>query len=86
MRAAAAWTDRRPPSILAGTGASLNVVVHTEDGLSTGFVVDELLDIVDERFVIEEKVGRATGVLGTAVIQQKVTRVLDLAQVREHAR
>ena len=64
----------------AGEADSINVVVHTENGRSVGFVVDELLDIVEERFVLEEGVGTGTGVLGTAVIQQKVARVLDLAQ------
>lgn len=64
-----------------GEADSINVVVHTDEhGRSVGFVVDELLDIVEERFVLEEGVGMGAGVLGTAVIQQKVARVLDLAQ------
>ena len=72
--------------VLQSDVPSINVVVHTENGHSVGFVVDELLDIVEERFVLEEHVGRAEGVLGTAVIQQKVARVLDLAQAVEEAR
>ena len=62
---------------------TINVVVHSEDGRHVGFVVDELLDIVEERFVVEDRVGAQQGVLGTAVIQQKVARVLDLAKAVE---
>ena len=76
----------RSADVLAGESGSLNVVVHTENGHSVGFVVDELLDIVEERFVLEEEVGAGAGVLGTAVIQQKVARVLDLAKAVEVAR
>jgi two-component system chemotaxis sensor kinase CheA len=66
---------------------AVNVVVHTEDGHSVGFLVDELLDIVEERFVVEARVGAGEGVSGTAVIQDKVARVLDLSKaVAEEAR
>jgi two-component system chemotaxis sensor kinase CheA len=76
LRSADASTDAQ--SLLEGTSDSINVVVHSEGGHSVGYIVDELLDIVEERFVVEGHVGSGRGVLGTALIQNKVARVLDL--------
>jgi two-component system, chemotaxis family, sensor kinase CheA len=55
----------------------LQVVVYTGQGQSVGLVVDRILDIVEESFVIEPKTGR-TGVMGSAVIQKRVTDILDV--------
>ncbi len=55
-------------------------VVFTEKGRSVGLVVDEILDIVEE--LIEKRdIGCRAGVLGSAVIQGRVTELLDIQAV-----
>jgi len=56
---------------------SLQVVVYAEKGRSVGLVVDRILDIVEESFVMQRQTGR-TGVMGSAVIQKRVTDILDV--------
>jgi two-component system, chemotaxis family, sensor kinase CheA len=56
---------------------SLHVVVYSDRGRSVGLVVDRILDIVEESFVIENQTARK-GVLGSAVIQKRVTDILDV--------
>jgi two-component system, chemotaxis family, sensor kinase CheA len=53
------------------------VVVYTEEGRSVGLVVDRILDIVEESFV-HQRPAKREGLLGSAVIQQKVTDLLDV--------
>jgi two-component system, chemotaxis family, sensor kinase CheA len=60
----------------AETG-KLPVVVYSEDGRSVGLVVDRILDIVEESFVCQQPT-RREGLFGSAVIQQKVTDLLDV--------
>jgi chemotaxis protein histidine kinase CheA len=56
---------------------SLHVVVYAEKGRSVGLVVDRILDIVEESFVMQRQSGRK-GMLGSAVIQKRVTDILDV--------
>ena len=56
---------------------SLHVVVYTHNGRSVGLVVDRILDIVEESFAIQAQTG-SQGVLGSAVIQKRVTDILDV--------
>ncbi len=56
---------------------ALHVVVYADSGRSVGLVVDRILDIVEESFVIQQETGRR-GVLGSAVIQKRVTDILDV--------
>jgi two-component system, chemotaxis family, sensor kinase CheA len=56
---------------------SLQVVVYADHGRSVGLVVDRILDIVEESFVVRPQMGRA-GVMGSAVIQKRVTDILDV--------
>ncbi|HTT20573.1 MAG TPA: chemotaxis protein CheA [Candidatus Binatia bacterium] len=56
---------------------SLHVVVYTHNGRRIGLVVDRILDIVEEAFVMQTQTGRK-GVLGSAVIQKRVTDILDV--------
>jgi two-component system chemotaxis sensor kinase CheA len=58
----------------------LEVVVCTEQGRSVGLVVDHILDIVEENVALEHR-GESGGVLGAAVVQQRVTELLDVAGV-----
>ena len=57
--------------------ATLQVVVYSEQGRSVGLVVDRILDIVEETIVPQQPSKRA-GLLGSAVIQQRVTDLLDV--------
>ena len=58
---------------------ALHVVVYSEGGRSVGLVVRRILDIVEEsitsRCDLEEP-----GVLGSAVVQEHVTELLDVRQ------
>jgi two-component system, chemotaxis family, sensor kinase CheA len=56
---------------------ALHVVVYSEKGRSVGLVVDRILDIVEESFVLQRQSTRE-GVVGSAVIQKRVTDILDV--------
>ena len=56
---------------------TLQVVVYSENGRSIGLVVDRILDIVETSLSIQRTVKRV-GVLGSAVIQNRVTDLLDI--------
>ena len=58
----------------------LQVVVHSEGGLSVGLVVDEILDIVDQHVAVIRKADNAH-LLGSAVIQQHVTDLLNVPEL-----
>jgi len=65
---------------------SLQVLVHRHDGNSVGLVVDEILDIVDDHIVIHRsKDGSRPGIEGTAVIQGKVTDLIDVGSVMSYS-
>jgi two-component system chemotaxis sensor kinase CheA len=53
------------------------ILVFSDDGRSMGLVVDEIIDIVEERLTIEVASGR-DGVLGSAVIKNLATEVIDV--------
>ncbi|MFA9444669.1 chemotaxis protein CheA [Egicoccus sp. AB-alg6-2] len=66
-----------------GTNASegpLEVVVHQVAGRAVGIVVDAILDIVEQHLDLDDGDGRP-GLLGSAVIQERVTDVLDVAAI-----
>jgi chemotaxis protein histidine kinase CheA len=67
-------------SAQADARAPLQVIVYTEQDRSVGLVVDHILDIVEENLVVERP-GRRSGVLGSALIQQRVTELLDVEGV-----
>ena len=60
--------------------ARLQVVVYSEAGRSVGLVVDRIVDIVDETLVIQNPAQRR-GVIGSSVIQKRVTDLLDVPSV-----
>ena len=67
MAATAAADDRDP----------MQVVVYSQRGQSVGLVVDEILDIVEDTIQVRpSRAGR--GLIGSAVIQQRVTDVIDV--------
>jgi two-component system, chemotaxis family, sensor kinase CheA len=58
----------------------LQVVVFSGNGRSLGLVVDRIEDITDETIAVRDD-ARKGFLLGSAVIQQKVTDIVDLQQV-----
>jgi two-component system chemotaxis sensor kinase CheA len=58
----------------------LQVVVYSEEGRSVGLVVDQILDIVEETISVRCATSRQ-GLRGSAVVQQRVTDVLDVAGI-----
>ena len=55
----------------------MQAVVYTHEGKSVGLVVDQILDIVEETITVKRSLTRK-GVMGTVVVQDKVTDVLDV--------
>ena len=56
---------------------TLQVVVCTEQGRSYGLIVSQINDIVDEAVTIT-RTAAARGILGSAVVQDRVTDLLDV--------
>ncbi len=61
------------------TGDLLPVVVYTEQDRSVALAVDEIVDIVEEVVDVKSDLD-AMGLLGSAVIRQRVTELLDVRQ------
>jgi two-component system chemotaxis sensor kinase CheA len=59
------------------TSGSQPILVFSDDGRSMGLVVDEIIDIVEERLNIEVA-GSSEGILGSAVIKGLATEVIDV--------
>jgi two-component system chemotaxis sensor kinase CheA len=59
------------------TTGSQPILVFADDGRSMGLVVDEIIDIVEERLHIEVA-GSQDGILGSAVIKGQATEVIDV--------
>jgi len=69
---------RLGPQERTGTPAGMTqVVVYSESGRRVGLVVDKILDIVEESYLMQ-RTSRREGLFGSAVIQQKVTELLDV--------
>jgi two-component system chemotaxis sensor kinase CheA len=59
------------------TADPMQVVVYAEGGRSVGLVVDRVLDIVETAVEVQRPT-RREGIVASAVIQQRVTDLLDL--------
>ena len=60
------------------TGSAQPLLVFTDGGRSVGLIVDEIVDIVEDR--LEIKVASETpGVLGSAIIREQAAEVIDVA-------
>ncbi len=59
---------------------ALKVVVYSENGKSVGLVVDNIHDVVEEEISVQHRM-RRNGVIGSAVIQTKVTDLLDVPEI-----
>lgn len=63
---------------------SLPVIVYSEGDKSVGFVVRRILDVVEDAVTVE-RMNSQPGVLGAAVVQGKVTDLLDVrGLIRSH--
>jgi two-component system chemotaxis sensor kinase CheA len=69
------------PAHAVGDGP-MQVVVHSTGSGSVGLVVDEILDIVDQHVSVARKIDNAC-LLGSAVIQQHVTDLLNVPELIE---
>ncbi len=75
----------RGPQEATAADAPIQVVVYSDTKRSIGLVVDRILDIVEEDIANQQAASR-DGVLGTLVIQGRVTELLDLEElIRTHA-
>jgi len=61
-------------------GDTIQVIVYTSNESSIGLVVDRIMDVVEETLVVQRNIVRP-GVLGSAVIEKKVTELLDVESV-----
>jgi len=64
--------------------SKIQVVVYTHLGRNVGLLVDRILDVVDEVVILESTASRP-GVLGTAIIKEKVTELLDVSFIVQTA-
>jgi two-component system chemotaxis sensor kinase CheA len=55
----------------------IQVVVYQTGNASVGLIVDEILDIVEDDYQIHRTSGRS-GIVGSTVIQERVTDILDV--------
>jgi two-component system chemotaxis sensor kinase CheA len=68
----------------SGERGSLQVIVYSENGRSVGFLVDQILDVVEETITVRHRIER-DGVRGAAVVQGVVTDLLDVYGVLRSA-
>jgi two-component system, chemotaxis family, sensor kinase CheA len=68
-----------PPPELTG---SINVVVYSEGGRHVGLAVDQIVDVVDHEFELQRTATR-DGVLGTIVLNKRITEVLNVRRLIE---
>ncbi|MBI4395875.1 MAG: chemotaxis protein CheW, partial [Elusimicrobia bacterium] len=59
---------------------SVQAVVYTRRNKSVGLVVEQILDIIEDSLELQNP-GTRKGVVGSAVIQNRVTELLDLEEV-----
>ena len=64
-------------NVTVRTSGTQPILVFADDGRSMGLVVDEIVDIVEERLHIEVASSR-DGILGSAVIKGLATEVIDV--------
>jgi len=63
--------------VSVGTSGVQPILVFADDGRTMGLVVDEIIDIVEEKLHIEVA-STSAGILGSAVIKGQATEVIDV--------
>lgn len=66
------------------TSAELQIIVYAEEDYSCGFAVNRIVDIVETELRLKSKSGEHENLLGTTVIQDRVTDVLNLRTLARH--
>ncbi len=64
--------------ITVRTSGSQPILVFADETRAMGLVVDEIIDIVEERLHIEVSGAKIDGILGSAVIKGQATEVIDV--------
>ncbi len=72
--------QQRRSSVPERRGEKVQVVVYSSGGRQVGIVVEQILDILQTEIVLKRKATRP-GVLGSMVIQGRVTELLDLQAI-----
>lgn len=72
------------PNQEANNPEELQIVVYAEQDHHCGFVVNRILDIVETELRLQTKNSANENLLGTTVIQQHVTDVLNLRNLARH--
>ncbi len=67
---------------LSDESDSIQVVVSSHGGRTVGFVVDKILDVIPQPEQIRKE-GRRDGVIGSVVIDQRVTDILDVPSMMQ---
>jgi two-component system chemotaxis sensor kinase CheA len=57
----------------------VNVVIYSDGQRRVGLVVDRIIDIIDDA-ITTELVGARKGVIGSALIQGRVTELVDVVE------
>jgi two-component system chemotaxis sensor kinase CheA len=73
-----------PGAGAASNSRPLRVVVYAHEGQDVGLVVEDILDVVEETPAVHRRAGGGT-VIGTAVIQDRVTELLDAGALIEES-
>jgi two-component system chemotaxis sensor kinase CheA len=66
------------------TDGHLQVVVYSEAGRSVGLIVEQIVDVVEQAVQVE-RAGQTGGLLGSAVLQERVTDLLDVGALVSRA-
>lgn len=61
-------------------GENVQVIVFKQGEIQIGLIVDSIVDILEEKITVKRK-SKAPGLLGSVVIGQKVTDLLDLPSI-----
>ena len=66
-------------------GDTLQIVVHTDGDRSYGLVVNRIVDAVETVLELHETKPESHNLLGTTIINERITDVLNLANLARHA-
>jgi two-component system chemotaxis sensor kinase CheA len=72
--------ERRPVPAAPGPGDRINVIVYSDRGRRVGLIVNRLLDTIEHAIANLNPASRR-GTLGSTVIQERVTEILDVEQI-----
>ncbi len=74
------WLADLFPNAATSESETAAVVVLSIDGHTIGVAVDRIIDVIEERIVVQQ-VSNTAGITGSAVVQGRVTEILDLTAV-----